>query len=202
MGLTGGIATGKSHAARVFSRLGAHVVDCDEIAREVVQQGKPAYHEIVKTFGREILREDGEIDRKKLADIIFHDAEARQKLNGIVHPHIFDEEARRVITIKEKYDAGIIVVDAALMIETGIHDRFDKLVVVHCHPKIQLERIMYRDSLSEEEAGSRIQAQLPLDEKVKMAHYTVDTSGTYRETRLQIRKIFQELLKLAQQQDC
>src|SRR3990172_1820089 len=140
VGLTGGIACGKSHATKVLAELGAHILDADLIAHELVRSGHPAYAEIVERFGREILDTDGEIDRKRLGKIIFADPAARQSLNAIVHPRVIEEEARRSAGIVSQVGSCLLIVDAALMIEVGYHKRFEKLVVVHCRPEVQLHR--------------------------------------------------------------
>ena len=186
VGLTGGIACGKSHATRAFGELGAYIIDADAIAHELIHSEGPAYKEIVDCFGPGILDAVQEIDRKKLGAIIFHDAGSRRKLNSILHPRIIEEEGRRSAEIQSQCGNCIIIVDAALMIETGYHTRFDKLVVVHCKPELQLHRLMSRDGLDFEDAQARIDAQMPISEKLKLADYIIETSGTYRQTRFQI----------------
>jgi dephospho-CoA kinase len=186
VGLTGGIACGKSHATRAFSELGAHIIDADAIAHELIQYKSPAYQEIVDCFGPEILDLGAEINRKKLGSIIFHNAVSRERLNAILHPKIIEEENRRSKQIQEQCGSSIIIVDAALMIEAGYHTRFDKLVVVHCKPELQLHRLMSRDSLDYEDAQARVDSQMPIAQKLKLADYIIETSGTYRQTRFQI----------------
>jgi dephospho-CoA kinase len=186
VGLTGGIACGKSHATRAFGELGAHIIDADALAHELIHSQSPAYREIVDTFGTGILTENEEIDRKRLGAIIFRDEAARQKLNAILHPKIIEEEARRSAEIQSQYGSCIIIVDAALMIEAGYYRRFDKLIVVHCKPELQIHRLMCRDGLDHEAAQARIASQMPVVQKLKLADYIIETSGTYRQTRSKV----------------
>jgi dephospho-CoA kinase len=195
VGLTGGIACGKSNATRVFAELGAHVLDADQIAHEAIRAGQPAFTEIVDYFGRDITNADGEIDRKRLGKIIFSDVGAREKLNAIVHPRVIAEQERLSEDITARCGSCIIIVDAALMIEAGSYKRFEKLIVVHCKPELQLHRLMVRDGLTLAEAQERIATQMPLSEKLKLASYVVETSGTYRQTRSQIVAIHNMLLQ-------
>jgi dephospho-CoA kinase len=197
VGLTGGIASGKSHAARVFAELGAHVIDGDKLAHDLMAPGRAAYDEIVAYFGPEILNADGTIQRKVLADIVFHDQEALRKLNAIVHPKVMEEEARLVSEYAEINPLGVVIIDAALLVESRAYTILDKLIVVYCDPKVQLSRLMARDNLSLEEAEARIAAQMPMEEKLKVADYRIDTSETFKETRAQIEQIYKELVALA-----
>lgn len=195
VGLTGGIACGKSHSTKVFAELGAYVIDADEIAHDVIRSGQPAYEEIVAHFGRDILDPSGEIDRRRLGAIIFSDPASRQKLNSIVHPRVIEQEAYRSGEIIGRVGNCIIIVDAALMVEAHYHTRFDKLVVVHCKPELQLHRLVTRDGLSYQEAEQRISTQMPLSEKLKLANYVIETSGTYRQSRAQIAAIYALLVE-------
>lgn len=178
----------------MLAELGAHIIDADELAHKQLEPGRGAYREIVERFGRLVLNEDGTINRKTLANIIFHDDTARFDLNKIVHPRVLAEEEKLRRDICEIDPAAIVVIDAALLIETGNHRRFDKLVVVACDPQVQLLRLMERDRLSLEEALARIRAQMPIDQKVKYADYVIDTSGTLRETRKQVENLYRELV--------
>ncbi len=200
VGLTGGIACGKSFALKEFERLGVSGIDADEIAHQVIEKGRPAHREVVDAFGDGILQEDGEIDRKALGKLVFGDGEALHRLNGIVHPYIFEEEHRRLAALENPLSnlrPTIAMVDAALMIETGSYSRYDKLVVVYCRPEIQIRRMLYRDQVSEEDALKRINSQLPVLEKVKFADYVIENSGTLSDTREQIRQIYAELVHRA-----
>lgn len=195
IGLTGGIACGKSYALRRFQALGANTVDADQIAREVVQPGQPALAEIEAEFGAEMLLDDGTLDRVRLGRLIFSDEGARRRLNGIIHPYILEWELRRMESIASRGpDCPLVIVDAALMIEAGSHARYDLLVVVYCRPEIQRRRLQLRDGLSEQEARLRIDSQMPTLEKVRLADYVIETSGTAGDTDDQVRQVFLELL--------
>lgn len=198
VGLTGGIATGKSHVLGEFRRLGVYTIDADEIARRVVLPQTPAYEKIVETFGEEILSPDRGIDRKRLGQIVFTDARKREELNRIVHPYVFEEEERLIAHFQnlENPRSPIVMVDAALMIETGSYRRYDSVVVVYCHPAIQLQRLMNRDHLSEVDALKRIESQMPVLEKIKYATYVVENSGKLEDVRDQVKQIFMELVHM------
>jgi len=198
VGLTGGIGCGKSHILREFHKLGVYTIDADEIAHEVILPDQSAYEQILEIFGPEILASDRTINRKKLGERVFSDEQAREKLNQIVHPLVLEEEARRVAEIEEREDpkSPILMVDAALMVETGSYRKYDCVVVVYCTPQVQLQRVIARDRLSEEEALQRIQSQMPLLEKIKYADYIIENSGRLSETNEQIKHIFTELANL------
>lgn len=197
VGLTGGIACGKSQTLKEFNELGVYTVDADEIAHQVILPGQPAYDRILSTFGSDILAADQSIDRTKLGKLVFSDQESRENLNRIVHPFIFQEENRLISVFKaEKHPRSpVIMVDAALMIETGSYRRYDSVVVVHCRPEIQLGRLISRDGFSKEEALRRIGSQMPLEEKIKHARYAIDNSGRLSELREQVHSIFADLVK-------
>lgn len=165
IGLTGSIAVGKSFVCDCFRELGCHVLDADLTAREVVAKGTDGLAEIVHEFGDDILTGDGELDRKKMAAIVFADESKRLLLNSIVHPRVIGSQNEWLQDQKARDPAGIAIVDAALMIESGGYRRFDKLIVVWCRPDIQLKRLMLRDNLSETEARRRIDSQMPQEEK-------------------------------------
>jgi len=197
IGLTGGIACGKSKALSCFRDLGAHTIDADLVAREVVKPGRPALREIVQEFGREFLHEDGTLNRSALADLVFSDEAARTALNRIIHPYIIDEESAQLSALEERETADspcLAVVDAPLMIEVGTYCYYDAVVVVYCPQRIQLERLTSRGSLSPEQALSRIASQMPGLEKIRYADYVVNSAGPVEETRGQIRFIYRELL--------
>jgi len=193
VGLTGSIAVGKSFVCDVFRELGCHVLDADKTAREVVEPGTDGLLQVVTEFGKDILTDDGELDRKKLGSIVFGDEEKRQLLNSIVHPLVIDAQDRWIEAFQKIDPDGIAVIDAALMIESGGYKRFDKLIVVWCEPAIQLKRLMLRDNLTEIDAKKRIDAQMPQDAKKQFADYLIDTSGGFDETRKQTIDVFQEL---------
>ena len=196
VGLTGSIAVGKSFVASVFVELGCHVLDADLTAREVVLLGAPGLRAIVETFGEEVLNPDGTLDRKQLAAVVFADEEKRQRLNNILHPFIIARQDEILREWEVEDPKGIGIVDAALMIESGGYKRFDKLIVVHCRPEVQLERLMLRDSLPRNEAERRINSQMPQEEKQKFADYLIDTSDGFELTREQTVKVYKRLMTL------
>ena len=181
MGLTGGIACGKSHVLRRLASHGFRTLDLDAVARDVTVPGSPAVQEIAGAFGAGVLGPDGSLDRAALAAMVFADAAARARLNAIVHPRVRAEEARRAADVAGA-GAALLVTDAALLVEAGAHLRFDRLVVVHCEPGQQLERLRARDGLDEGAARARVLAQMPLAEKRSFAHFEVDTSGSIADT--------------------
>ncbi|MEP6568138.1 MAG: dephospho-CoA kinase [Acidobacteriota bacterium] len=183
VGLTGSIGVGKSFVSGVLAGLGCRVLDADATAREVVQRGSAALRELVTTFGAEILQNDGALDRAKLAAIVFGDSSKRLALNSILHPYIIAQQDQQLREWEALDPDGIAVVDAALMIESGGYKRFDKLIVVHCQPETQLERLMARDKLSKAEAERRTSAQMPQEEKKKFADFLIDTSAGFEEAR-------------------
>ena len=193
VGLTGSIGVGKSFVAGVLAELGCRVLDADLTAREVVAPKSIALEKVVAEFGAAVLQSDGALDRTKLGNLVFSDPERRAKLNSILHPHIIARQDE-VLRAWESIDpGGIAVIDAALMIESGGYKRFDKLIVVHCRPDIQIQRLMSRNSLSRDEAEKRISAQMSQDEKKKFADYLIDTSDGFDDTRGQIEKVYAAL---------
>ena len=195
VGLTGSIGVGKSFVASVFEELGAHVLDADQTAREVVMPGTPGLKAVSVAFGADILNPDGTLNRKQLGAVVFSDEEKRQLLNHILHPFIIARQDE-ILNEWEKQDPqGIGIVDAALMIESGGYRRFDKLIVVHCRPEVQLERLMLRDKLSRDEAQRRIDSQMPQEEKQKFADYLIDTSDGFELTREQTIKVYNDLAR-------
>ncbi|MDT5270774.1 MAG: dephospho-CoA kinase [Acidobacteriota bacterium] len=198
VGLTGSIAVGKSFVSGVLAELGCRVVDADAVARRVVEPGAEGLRRIVETFGEWVLRPDGTLDRARVGAVVFKDEAKRELLNSLLHPLIIAEQDELLRRWEREDPRGIGVVDAALMIESGGHERFDKLVVVHCRPEVQLERLMQRNGLSREEAVARIAAQMPQEEKLRYADFKIDTSGDYEETRRQTVEVYAELQKLAE----
>ncbi|HYY96812.1 MAG TPA: dephospho-CoA kinase, partial [Pyrinomonadaceae bacterium] len=196
VGLTGSIATGKSFVSGVLAGLGCRVVDADELARRVVEPGTEGLRAVVEEFGAEVLSADGVLDRARLGAIVFGDARRRERLNATLHPLIIAEQDALLRRWEEEDPRGIGVVDAALMIESGGYRRFDKLVVVHCRPEVQLERLMRRNGYTREEAAARIGAQMPQEEKLRYADFKIDTSGSFEETRRQTGEVYAELRKL------
>lgn len=194
-GLTGGIATGKSFILNVLRELGCEVTDADRVAHEVMEPGRPAFDEIVAHFGPGVIGADGRLDRARIGEIVFADPAERERLNAIVHPRVYEAQSLWFAEIERRNPDAIAVVDAALMIETGSFRRFDKLIVAWCRPELQLQRLMERNSLTEEQARARIGAQMPTSEKLKYADYAIDTSNGFEDTRRQVEAVHAELRK-------
>lgn len=196
VGLTGGIATGKTHVGSVFRRLGCWVIDADEVARTVVEPGQPAYQEIEQEFGAEVISPKGTLDRARLGTLIFSDPQKRLRLNAIVHPRVMAEIQRRLGELEASGAGGIVIVDGALIIEAGVQAFFDKLIVVYCDREQQVRRLRQRDGLSRQEALQRIQSQMSTQEKRKYADFEIDTSGTFEQTEQQVVNIYRQLRTL------
>ncbi|MBJ7910255.1 dephospho-CoA kinase [Bacillus anthracis] len=191
IGLTGGIASGKSTVSQMFRELSIPVIDADIIAREVVEKGKPAYNKIAEVFGTEVLQEDGELDRPKLGSVVFYNEEKRLQLNKIVHPAVREEMNRqKEMYIKEGMQA--VVLDIPLLFESKLTSLVDRVLVVAVKPHTQLERLMKRNNFSEEEATARIQSQMPLEEKVKNADEVINNDGTIMGTKTQLQAILKK----------
>jgi dephospho-CoA kinase len=193
VGLTGSIGVGKSFVSGVLAEFGCHLLDADETAREVVEPGSPALRDVVAAFGPDILRDDGSLDRAKLGALVFADANMRAKLNSILHPYIIAKQDEQLREWEAIDPGGIAIVDAALMIESGGYRRFDKIIVVHCRPEVQLQRVMERNNLSREEAEKRIGAQMAQEEKKKFADYLIDTSDGFDAARKRAGEVYGEL---------
>jgi len=197
VGLTGGIATVKSTVSRLFVECGAHLIDADVLAREAVAPGKPALRKIAETFGREMLRPDGTLDRDCLGKVVFGDPKQLEKLNALVHPYVAAAQEQRSREITGKDPHAVIIYDAALLIEAGAHTRMDKIIVVTADAQTQLARLKARDNLSTEEAKRRIAAQMPLAEKVKLADYVIDGTLLLEQLRNEVQRIYDELKRQA-----
>jgi dephospho-CoA kinase len=176
VGLTGGIATGKSRVRARLAECGLLTIDLDQVAHVVIEPGRPAHGEIVQAFGSALVAADGQIDRRALGAIVFSDAAARDRLNAIVHPRVFEEEARMIAALSPG-PHDVVVTDATLLVESGFHLQYARLVVTHCDRRQQLGRVMQRDGLSAGAAQARIASQMPGDDKVRYAHYVIDTGG-------------------------
>ncbi len=199
VGLTGGIASGKSTVAARMRELGLTVMNADLLAHQLMEPGQPAFDEIVREFGRGILAADGTVDRKKLGDIVFRDAARRERLNAIVHPRVIQAREEQLGQMEAENPRGLAIVEAALLIEAGYYKKLDRLIVCSCRPEQQMERLRAR-GLSEEDARQRIAAQLPLEEKLRLADDVVDCSGTLDETRRQTDALVERLRQQATQQ--
>lgn len=192
IGLTGGIASGKSTVAAMLRELGAPIVDADLLARQVVEPASPALAEIAQVFGREVLAADGSLDRKRMGERIFADPGARAKLNAITHPRIAQASAAAIAALAAAGHKAAIY-EAALLVENRIHDRLGGLIVVSVPVEVQIERLRARDEVDEEGARARVAAQLPLASKVAVADWVVDNSGPVEHTRAQVERIWREI---------
>lgn len=186
VGLTGGIASGKSTVARMLEQKGARVLDADNIAREIMVPGSPAWQEIVVWLGSDYLHKDGSLDRAKLGDLIFHEENARLKLNKIIHPKIKQVFLDNTREIKNAEPSAVLVFDAPLLLEAGMADTVDIILLVYASPEVQLKRLQKRDGLSRENALKRINSQMPIQEKKNFAHSVIDNDGSLKNTAKQV----------------
>jgi dephospho-CoA kinase len=192
-GLTGSIAVGKSYVCEVFRELGAFVLDADQTAREVVAPDTKGLKAIVENFGTDVLQPNGELDRTKLGGVVFSDERKRQLLNRIVHPLVIEKQDDWLRTRERENPNAICIIDAALMIESGGHKRFDKIIVVWCDAEIQLQRLMLRNNLGAAEAAKRINSQMTQEEKKNYADFLIDTSEGFDSAKKQTEEIFGQL---------
>ena len=192
-GLTGGIGTGKSTVSAIFEEAGAVIIDADKIARGIVEKGRPAWQKIVKQFGREVLLPDENIDRKRLADIIFNDSQQKDRLNRIVHPYVIAETDRRLKEIERDQPDAVVILDVPLLIETGMARDLAEIIVVCVPETVQQQRLMDRDRLSAPEALARIRSQMPIEKKKARATILIDNSDSPAVTRKIALKVFESL---------
>ncbi|GKS57498.1 dephospho-CoA kinase [Nitrospira sp.] len=197
VGLTGGVATGKTTAARMFQACGAYVIDADLLARRVVEPGKPAWREVVKVFGRRILHPDGTLNRAALGDLVFGHPRKLRRLGRIIHPRVAREQARLAREIARQTPRAVVIYDAPVLIEAGAHTRMDKIIVVTADQKTQIARLLDRNGLSRAEALRRIRSQMPLSRKRALADYVLDGACRRRALRFRVRSIFSDLRALA-----
>ncbi len=188
--LTGGIATGKTTVARMFAELGAHVIDADKIAHKVIEKGRKAYDLVVNEFGEGILDESGEIDRRKLGSIVFGDKEKLHRLESIIHPEVISEMAREVA----ESHSDLIVIEIPLIFEKGLD--LHPTVLVYAPRHIQIERLKKRDALADKEIIERLNSQIDIELKRKMADYVIDNSGEIEKTWEQVKEVFKEILEV------
>lgn len=196
LAVTGGIATGKSTVTQMLEEKGAPLINFDVLAREVVEPGKPAYEDIIAYFGKQVVQEDGCIDRKKLSDIVFQDMEKRKRLEGYTHPRINEAFERKVNAIVEKMPNPVILVEVPLLIEMNLQYCFHKVLVVHIPREKQIERLIKRDGITKEQAENILNAQMSIDEKAGYADYVIHNEHSLEETRRQIDELWEELLKV------
>jgi len=194
VGLTGGIASGKSTVAKMFEDQGAYLIDFDALAHFVEEPDHPAWKAIVEFFGREILNEDGTINRAKLGLIVFSDHEKLSMLNSIVHPAVFDMWRRRIEDIRKRNPRAIVVSDVPLLLEVRMQHLFDVVILVHVSPEDQIRRLTERNEYSRKEAESRLDTQMPIDEKISHADFVIDNKGPIETTRSVVNAVWEELL--------
>ncbi|MDL2269659.1 dephospho-CoA kinase [Desulfosarcina sp. OttesenSCG-928-A07] len=197
VGLTGGIASGKSTVSRFLGELGAVIVDADKIARDVVEPGTPAHQEIVRTFGTGILLPDHSIDRKGLGDIIFNEPAKKEQLNAIVHPRVFEAMNAKIAKAAAADPGAVIILDVPLLFEAGSKRDLSEIIVVYSPEAVQLRRLMKRDQIDEKAAMARIRSQMPIEEKRKRATLVIDNTENSDKTKAQARHVFQYLLERA-----
>jgi dephospho-CoA kinase len=192
LGLTGNIATGKSEVARMLQQLGAQIIDADQVAREIVQPGEPALEAIVRVFGKDILNDDGSLHRKAMGQLVFRNAEKLKQLESITHPAVRERMWKKIHALP---DDAIVVVEVIKLFESGWADHCDEVWVTNCSREKQVERLIYTRSMNETEAIARVEAQNPQSEKLKRADVVIDTSGTLEETRVQVLRAWQKLIR-------
>jgi len=196
IGLTGGIASGKTTVARILEQQGAHVIDLDLLSRWAVEPGKPAWREIVSLFGEGVLRADRTLDREALGRIVFQDPESRRELERIVHPRVLQEQARLSQEIRRRDPHAIVIVDVPLLIELGLQEKMDAVILVHVPREVQRERLILRNGYSPQEADSRLDAQMDIDDKIPHAHFVIDNSGGEERTRTQAAEVMGQLVRM------
>jgi dephospho-CoA kinase len=196
LGITGGIASGKSTVARMLGQLGARLIDFDVLSRVVVETGKPAWKDITACFGEEVLQQDKTLNRKKLAEIVFSNAEKRKKLEAIIHPRIYEEFRRGVKEYSARGGNIIIQVVVPLLFEAKLQYLFHKILLVYTPQEMQMERLMRRDRVSREMARNMLGSQLPIEEKRGDADFVIDNSGSLEETKRQVEEVWEKLKNL------
>ena len=196
VGLTGGLACGKSFVGQALADLGCHLIEADQIGHEVLLPGGAARADVVREFGTGILNPDGTIDRKRLAAEVFDKPERLEALNRLVHPHVFRREQELIDQYAKIDPRGIVVAEAAILVETGNYKNFDRVIRVECREEQQIERAMKRDHIGREDVLARLRRQMPLAEKRKFAHYVIDTSGGKEETLRRVREVYDALRRI------
>ena len=196
VGLTGGLACGKTFVGQALADLGCHLIQADELGHEILLPGGEAYADVVREFGPGILNQDGTIDRKRLAAEVFAKPERLEALNRLVHPHVFRRERELIDRFAKADPRGIVVVEAAILIETGTFKNYDRLILVECEEQQQVARALKRDHTDRADVLARIRRQMPLDEKRKFAHYVIDTSGSKEDTLRRVREVYDALRRI------
>jgi dephospho-CoA kinase len=193
VGLTGGLACGKSFVGHALAELGCYLIEADKLGHEVMLPGAEAYDAIVGEFGPSIIGDDGRVNRRKLSALVWDHPDRLAKLNSFVHPAVRAREQQCMSEIAQTDPHAIIVVEAAILVETGSYKSFDKLIVVTCTAEQQMERALHRGSYSKEEVRARLARQLPIEEKLRVADYIIDTSGLKENTLQQVRAVYEKL---------
>ncbi len=196
VGLTGGLASGKSFVGRALADLGCYLIEADKLGHEVMMPGGEAYDGIVREFGTGILDEEGRISRRRLSGMVWENPERLEKLSSLVHPPVVEREERRMAEIARADPNAIVVVEAAILVETGRYKSFDRLIVVTCVAEQQMERALERGTYNRQEVLARLSRQLPLEDKMRVADYVIDTSGDKEATIEQVRKVYASLRSL------
>jgi dephospho-CoA kinase len=196
VGLTGGLASGKTFVGRALAQLGCYLIEADKLGHQVMLPGGEAYDAIVREFGPAVLDAEGRISRRKLSGMVWGNPELLEKLNSLVHPPVREREESRMAEIGRADPAAIVVVEAAILVETGRYKDFDRLIVVTCSAEQQMERALERGSYNKEEILARMSRQLPLEQKLLVADYVIDTSGAKEAALEQVRKVYSSLRSL------
>lgn len=197
VGLTGGLASGKSFVGEALASFGCHLLKADKLGHQLLEPGTAVYHKVVESFGPAILDAQGRVVRRTLASLVFEHPQRLALLNSIVHPAVIEEEERWMRQLEASDPHGIAIVEAAILIETGSYKRFDKIILAVCSEELQIARAMKRDGLSREEALARLSRQMPLAEKREFADFVIDTSGEKEQTLIEVRRLYDELRRLA-----
>ncbi|MFQ5443937.1 MAG: dephospho-CoA kinase [Nitrospinales bacterium] len=197
VGLTGNMGSGKTMAAGLMKGLGAHILDADAVCRDLMRPGQPAWKAIVEHFGENILLEDQTLDRPKLASIVFKDFKQKEILEGILHPRVFQVEQEEYENLKKSNSDILMVVDAALLIESGNHKKMDKVVVITCNDAVRIQRLLQRGLFTKSEIERRLQSQMSQEQKVRFADFVLKNDGSKEELKSQVKAVFKKLQLLA-----
>lgn len=200
VGLTGNIGSGKSSIAHYFKELGARFIDADQVGRDVVEPGTAGLQQIVQYFGADILNPDGTMNRSQVADIVFNNPEALKQLNAIVHPHIRSELLKAITAYKSKPDTQLLIIEAALLIETGLYELVDEVWLVTVNSETQIQRVIKRDAATKEQVSARLASQMPQQDKIPYADRIIDNNGSPEDTIKQVRQIWSDVLDRPQTQ--